>query len=361
MRVVQRGNNDTYRVITSSGGFPWGDPAKHKRAIQSDERQRFEASLQRTSSTIHALATLNHWDFWVTLTFDQSLVGGMAMRWEFSTVQAVLSWLHMYNVHHNLSIKYLFVPDLHEDGAFHLHGLLSGVPDSSILWWSLDTAPTARIRARIKSGVPCGSWLPYSARFGFSRIEPLKSSGAAGHYLSSHYLGGIDKLQALAVRLGTERNFLYHSKGLHRWSTCHDSDTEGISLDLEAWAFQYSYLTSFSDFVLAHSGHCIPVDSFFIDSGANFVLWRRFLPDDISVYLDVSTCPIRCDIIRAFGLFCLFGRFEADFSLFSVPASSPYFSQSLKSDEQFFQMELLDSPSMLFPDSDIGFSFVPMV
>lgn len=360
MRVVQRGNDDTYRVIVSSDSRPWfGDGvSSSKRAICATERQRFYSSLQRTSSTIRALATLNRWDYWVTLTFDSRLVGGASMRWELDTVKAVRGWLHMYNVHYGLSIKYLLVPDLHADGAFHLHGLLAGLPESCIEWWTLESAPTARIRSRIKSGVPCGSWRHYAARFGFCRLEPLKSAGAAGHYLSSHYLGGIDKLEALAARLGAERNFLYHSKGLCRWRTVKGDFDEGLSLDVEAWALQLSCLRSFSDFVRLHVGHFIPVEAFSVSgalSDLDIVLWRRFVPDDVSIFLDVATCPVRSDIVRAFCFFCAFLHADEDFlSVFSlVPVSTP------SSGDQFFQMGLLDSPSGLFPDSEIGFEFVP--
>lgn len=363
MRVVQRGNDDTYRVIVSSDSRPWyGDGvSSSKRAVNSDERQRFYSSLQRTSSTIRALATLNKWDYWVTLTFDQHLVGGASMRWELSTVKAVRTWLQMFNVHHGLSVKYLLVPDLHADGAFHLHGLLSGLPDSCVDWWTLESAPTARIRARIKSGVPCGTWRHYAARFGFCRLEPLKSAGAAGHYLSSHYFGGIDKLEALAARLGTERNFLYHSKGLCRWKSVGHND-EGVSLDIDAWALSLFDLTSFSEFVSVHLGRFIPVDSFVVSgsmSDLDIVVWRRFVPDDVSLYLNVATCPIRSDIVRAFCFFCSFLHADGDFlSLFvSVPS---WKTETLKSGESFYQMEMFGSSGGLFPDSEIGFSFVPM-
>ena len=317
MVIYQQGNDDMYRVIYSNGTYIFDGSSNARR--ERECRRRFDSSLQRTASTIKALVDLNPWQYWITLTFDKALVGGAAMRSDWRTVKSVLTWLQMYNSHHGVSIRYLLVPDLHADGAFHLHGLLFGVPSSLIEWWSLATAPTARIKARIRSGVPCGSFKPYSARFGFSRVEPLKNSGAAGHYLSSHYLGSLDKLEALANRLGPEHNFLFHSKGLCRWRTLH-SDLDG-DFSIDSWVSKMRklpFFASFRDFVLQNFDSFIPVEAFSVSGGyggdANIFVWRRFspLPDEISLYSDVATCPLRCDIIRAFCIFVGFLRDDWD-------------------------------------------------
>ena len=329
MVVYQRGNDDTYRVIQSQGQYLFdGASVAHKRHDR-DTRRRFDVSLQRTASIIKALVDLNPWDYWVTLTFDKSLVGGSAMRSEWRTVKAVLTWLQMYNANHGVSIRYILVPDLHADGAFHLHGLLSGVPLQLIEWWTVDNAPTAKIRARICSGVSCGSFKPYSARFGFSRIEPLKNAGAAGHYLSSHYLGSLDKLQALSDRLGPEHNLVFHSKGLNRWTTsrvCEVPSSDGF-LDVHLWAGTLRRFFSFCDFVLQNVGSFIPVEAFSVSGGfggdADIYVWRRFVPDDVSSFFDVATCPSKCDIIRAFGIFSGFmSEFWEAWSAFSFGRSA---------------------------------------
>lgn len=329
MVVYQRGNDDTYRVIQSQGQYLFNGGSVANKRHDRDTRRRFDVSLQRTASIIKALVDLNPWDYWVTLTFDKSLVGGSAMRSEWRTVKAVLTWLQMYNANHGVSIRYILVPDLHFDGAFHLHGLLSGVPLQLIEWWTVDNAPTAKIRARICSGVPCGSFKPYSARFGFSRIEPLKNAGATGHYLSSHYLGSLDKLQALSDRLGPEHNLVFHSKGLNRWTTsrvCEVPSSDGF-LDVHLWAGTLRRFFSFCDFVLQNVGSFIPVEAFSVSGGfggdADIYVWRRFVPDDVSSFFDVATCPSKCDIIRAFGIFSGFmSEFWEAWSAFSFGRSA---------------------------------------
>lgn len=327
--IYQRGNDDTYRVIQSQGSFCFDGSSGLNKRHERECRRRFDFSVQRTASIIKALTELNHWDYWITLTFDKSLVGGSAMRSEWRTVKSVLTWLQMYNANHGISIRYMLVPDLHSDGAFHLHGLLSSVPARLIEWWTMETAPTAKIRARIRSGVPCGSFKPYSARFGFSRLEPLKNAGAAGHYLSSHYLGGLDKLEALSARLGPEHNFVFHSKGLNRWVTSRVSDvpTSDGFLDVRLWVDNLRDSVSFAGFLSRNIGSFIPVEAFGVSGGfggdADIYVWRRFapLPDELALYRDVATCPLKCDIIRAFGIFVSFMR--DDWDALSVFFSSP--------------------------------------
>lgn len=89
-----------------------------------DEQKRSESiriSTNRTIKAIYDIARSNVWDWFVTFTFNPEKVN----RYDYSDCTSKLSnWLkRMGKLCPNM--KYLIVPELHQDGAFHFHGLFS--------------------------------------------------------------------------------------------------------------------------------------------------------------------------------------------------------------------------------------------
>lgn len=83
------------------------------------KRQRTD-SYNRAKNKIFDIAILNEWDYFVTLTFDDSMVN--ALDYE-AVKQAVISWTK--NNSRNYGLSYLIVPELHPtSGRVHLHGLI---------------------------------------------------------------------------------------------------------------------------------------------------------------------------------------------------------------------------------------------
>lgn len=81
-------------------------------------------SLSRTKREIFGLARCNHFDFFVTLTFDPAKVDSF----DYSVVtKAMHGWL--CNLHHICDYKYVGVPELHKSGRYHFHFLMSGIDD----------------------------------------------------------------------------------------------------------------------------------------------------------------------------------------------------------------------------------------
>lgn len=96
------------------------------------ERSRY-VSMNRTKNRSYALSRANSWDWFVTLTFSPEEVD----RYDYSAVSKKLSkWLNNCKVKCP-DMKYLVIPELHKDGAFHFHGLFAdcdglGFVDSGI-------------------------------------------------------------------------------------------------------------------------------------------------------------------------------------------------------------------------------------
>lgn len=78
-------------------------------------------SLTRTVNTIYHLSRSNSWDWFITFTFNPNLVDSF----NYSECTRYLSkWLN--NVRRSCpDMRYLVVPELHQSGRYHFHGLFA--------------------------------------------------------------------------------------------------------------------------------------------------------------------------------------------------------------------------------------------
>ena len=95
---------------------------------RSTPDERFPNNVARARSKVLEYGYCNKWEYFCTLTLDGSLRDRYDLP-EF--VKALGRWISRYNRKYRCSLKYLLIPEQHKDGAYHMHGLLSGVsPDS---------------------------------------------------------------------------------------------------------------------------------------------------------------------------------------------------------------------------------------
>lgn len=83
-------------------------------------------SLSRTKQKVYQYARSNSWDWFVTFTFSDKKVN----RYDYDECTKVLSkWLNNLR-RSSPGLAYVVVPEQHKDGAYHFHGLFSGVKES---------------------------------------------------------------------------------------------------------------------------------------------------------------------------------------------------------------------------------------
>lgn len=110
------------------------DKAKPVReAGVKSEGENMLRSMRRARAKLRRLALANDFQYFVTLTLDASKID----RYDGQAVVIALSrWAD--NMVRRCGLRYILVPELHKDGAFHFHGFLSGdglkVVDSWVKW-----------------------------------------------------------------------------------------------------------------------------------------------------------------------------------------------------------------------------------
>ena len=174
----------------------------------SDERKKYEHkldhSLSRTRSTVLEIALCNKWDWFCTLTVDPHKFDRSDLSAFYSTFS---QWLRDRRRDKGLDIKYLFIPELHDDGkSWHLHGLVSGDFPSLVSFRSVDF-PVPRYLIDHEFYY----WPEYSSKFGFASFAKVRSPVRSAFYISKYMTKDHDRLVS---SLGSKT--FYVSRGLNR-------------------------------------------------------------------------------------------------------------------------------------------------
>lgn len=122
-------------------------------------------SLRRTKQMIYDLARSNSWDYFATFTFSDS------WRYEYDICKKKLQkFLNNLRSRYACDLKYICIPEHHEDGAYHFHGLFADLPADLL------TSSVSRP----------GEF--YMERFPFGRnfFSPVQSSERVSNYITKY-------------------------------------------------------------------------------------------------------------------------------------------------------------------------------
>jgi hypothetical protein len=97
---------------------------KTKRGESMYPEESMISSMNRTKCMVHDYSKDNVWEWFITLTFNPEKVD----RFNYDECSKKLSqWLKHIKTRKAPDLKYIIVPEYHEDKAFHFHGLFSNI------------------------------------------------------------------------------------------------------------------------------------------------------------------------------------------------------------------------------------------
>lgn len=144
---------------------------REKRRTSVMTSDNMKRTRRRAIQTIYDYARANHWDLFVTWTFDPERVD----RHDYDEVAAKMSnWLDNTRKNTCPDMKYLVVPERHKDGAYHFHGLMANV----------DVLPLKDSGVRDKKGRPIYNLSSY--RMGFTTATKIEDSKRAANYITKY-------------------------------------------------------------------------------------------------------------------------------------------------------------------------------
>lgn len=126
-----------------------------------------ESSRNRTINSIYQYALANDWELFITLTFNPVKVDSKNYD---SVVNALSNWFKKTKELYAPDLKYIIVPELHKNGGYHFHGLISDFGNLPLT-----------IGKTTKSGDVIFNLISYN--LGFSTATFVKSSDKCCSYI----------------------------------------------------------------------------------------------------------------------------------------------------------------------------------
>lgn len=196
--VIRCYNDFYYRVVKRL--YTPAPRLKKPEEFQSYDN-KLSSALYRARSAIREYALCNRWKYFVTFTID-------AKKWERYGEDALrvflrdlLAWFQYLRKHKYPQFRYLLIPEQHEDGAWHFHGLLYGIQGVSF--------PPGVPRRLVEDGYL--NWPAFQQRYGFCSLGEVRNPVAVGHYIRKYITKSVADLVALKGL-----HTYYHSRGLLR-------------------------------------------------------------------------------------------------------------------------------------------------
>ena len=116
-------DNHTSRYI-DVGGVQVNEDTGEIRSDKSINHSLY-TSKNRTINKIYEYAFSNRWDYFLTFTFNPEIID----RYNYDECYKKISnFIRNFKNRKCSDLKYLLVPEMHKDGAFHFHGLFSDLP-----------------------------------------------------------------------------------------------------------------------------------------------------------------------------------------------------------------------------------------
>lgn len=165
----------------------------HNVIVHKDEcevyDEKLDSSFSRSRSMVKQYGLCNPWQYFVTLTLDPTKYNRNDLgKFKKDLMQFVRDKRKKYKQEGSERLSVLFVPENHKDGAWHMHGLINGLPESA-------TAPFVRGK-HPKKLIDGGflNWPDYEKKFGFVSLGIIRDQTATVLYTTKYINKNIEAL-----------------------------------------------------------------------------------------------------------------------------------------------------------------------
>lgn len=180
------------------------------RIKESSNDEKLANNISRARNKILEYVLCNDFVFFVTLTLNPEMYDRNNLT---QFIKDLGYFIQNYNRRKNANIKYLLIPEQHEDGCWHMHGFIMGLPYDRLELLELHGVRPLppKIVKKLKEGYLIYSFPAYEKKFGYNLFEPIQDKKAAALYMSKYLTKDI------SINVRELGNHLYYcSKGLNK-------------------------------------------------------------------------------------------------------------------------------------------------
>ncbi len=184
---------------------------KHSKPKSQDELKKSESALSRARRNVLELALCNDWKYFCTFTLDKTKYDRFNLEaWKKDFTQWIRDQRKKYKkVGQDLDMKFLLVPELHEDGAWHMHGLFGDV-SPLLVSFEYERQQGRKLPDKLVNG-GYFDYPEYREKFGFCSFGIIKSKVATAFYVTKYISKNLEN-----AREDFGRHLYIPSRGLNR-------------------------------------------------------------------------------------------------------------------------------------------------
>lgn len=176
--------------VPNDGEFYDISTPSDKRKSSSFSERAIYSSLIRSKQAIYKYARQVNWEYFITLTFSPEVVD----RFDFdSCMKKSRQWFNNQQKRYASDLQYLYVPEMHESGAWHIHGLVARVGSMSFV--------DSGHRDHGKLIYNLSGW-----RFGFSTATLIEDTKRVANYVTKYVTKDLVALSKGKSRYYRSRN-----------------------------------------------------------------------------------------------------------------------------------------------------------
>lgn len=181
----------------------------YKKTGKGKSEGKLDHHIRRAKSKIKEYAMCNEWDWFCTFTIDKE-------KYDRYNLQKYYKDFGRFIVNYNRycnddeKVKYLFVPELHKDGAWHIHGLLKGIKSQDMF-------------INENSYI---SWQQYADKFGYMSFGKIRDHEKVSSYIMKYITKDLSKT---VKEYG--QHLYYCSKGLKTGEVIYKGKVKLVNTD----------------------------------------------------------------------------------------------------------------------------------
>lgn len=174
--TIHQYRDDMFKIVAFKGNR---DPdavfLRHREDFQQNDA-KLANNYSRARSMILQYALCNPWDYFFTGTLDKEKYNRYRLD---RYASQLMQWIRDKRKAYDAKFQVLLIPEPHKDGAWHMHGLIYGLPDQ-VLRPFRPPEPQYLIRGGFLN------WPDYQRKFGFCSLAPIQNPVATAYYITKY-------------------------------------------------------------------------------------------------------------------------------------------------------------------------------